>query len=398
MSVEQKTSSRQMNTENIKSGQLSPTEEVTAHDKRLHNVWGRPPASGLRWQLAFIYSILLIALLIAFGLWTFFSGYHTFLSILVAIFVLSVIGAVAAYLLTSMTLRPLRQITDATQAIMYGDFEQRERLLPLMEGNDEISKIAASLHTMVRQTEQARRKQQTAEERSRRLFSDASHQLRTPLTSIRGFTDVLMRGAKNDPEISQRVLGLMKIEAERMTMLVNDLLMLVQLDADSSFQTRYVDLYALTNAEVERVKLLLTDGREISLLPTSKEQLGIQGSEERLKQVLHILIDNALAYGARAPSGWIHLSLNKENGYVVMQISNNGKGIHPSDLPHIFERFFRGKYIPIYDEAVKTPPAGTGLGLSIAQAIVQAHAGEISVQSTPNVETVFTIKFPEGTK
>jgi two-component system OmpR family sensor kinase len=394
MSVEQKTSSSQMDTEHTRSEQLSPNEESVAHETRHHNVWGRPPASGLHWQLAFIYSILLIALLIAFGLWIFFFGYHTFLPILIAILVLSVIGAFAAYLLTSLVLRPLRQVTDTTQAIIYGDLEQRGRLLPLMQGTDEISKLAASLHTMAEQTEQAHRRQQTAEERSRRLFSDASHQLRTPLTSIRGFTDVLMRGAKDDPEISQRVLRMMKVEAERMTMLVNDLLMLVQLDADTPLQTQYIDVYTLTHDEVERVKMILTDGREIRLLPAQEDQLGIRGNEERLKQVLHILFDNALAYGAPAPSGWIHLSINKENGYVVIQISNNGKGIHPSDLPHIFERFYRGKHIPIYDETVKTPPAGTGLGLSIAQAIIQSHAGQISVQSTPDIETAFIMKFP----
>jgi two-component system OmpR family sensor kinase len=394
MSVEQKTSSRQMDTEHKKSEQLSPSEDVAARETRLHSVWGRPPASGLRWQLAFIYSFLLIALLIAFGLFVFFSGYHSFLLILAAILVLSVIGSVIGYLLTSLTLNPLRQVTDTTQAIIYGDYEQRERLLPLMQGNDEVSKLAASLHTMAEQTEQAHLKQHAAEERSRRLFSDASHQLRTPLTSIRGFTDVLMRGAKDDPEISQRVLRLMKIEAERMTMLVSDLLMLVQLDADTPLQTQYIDLFTLTRDEVERVKMIITDGREISIVSAPTEQLGIQGNEERLKQVLHILIDNALAYGEPAPSGWIHLSLNKEGRYVIIQISNNGKGIHPTDLPHIFERFYRGKQIPIYDEKVKTPPAGTGLGLSIAQAIVQAHAGEISVQSTPDIETVFTIKIP----
>jgi two-component system OmpR family sensor kinase len=398
MPVEQKMSSRQLDTEGTKSEQTSSGEEVATGERRLHNVWGRPPASGLRWQLAFIYSILLIAFLIAFGLWVFLTGYHTFLPILIAILVLTAVGAVAAFLLTSFTLRPLRHVTDATQAIIYGDLEQRRRLLPLMQGNDEISKLAASIHTMAEQTEQARHKQQVAEERSRRLFSDASHQLRTPLTSIRGFTDVLMRGAKNDPVIAQRVLGLMKVETERMTMLVNDLLLLVQLDADTSLQTQYIDLYMLTNNEVERAKMILTDGREISLLPTLEHEFGIQGNEERLKQVMHILVENALAYGTPAPSGWIHLSLKKEGDKVILQISNNGKGIDPTDLPHVFERFYRGKYIPIYDAGVKTPPAGTGLGLSIAQAIVQAHAGEISVQSTPDVETVFTIEFPYAEK
>jgi signal transduction histidine kinase len=370
------------------------TGESATQETRLQAVWRSSPVSGMLWQLAFVYSILLLALLIAFGLWIFFSGHDPLWTITSGIIALTIIGAVVAYLLTRLLLRPLRQITDTTQAITFGDLEQRARLRPLMQGNDEISKLATSIYTMAEQTEQAHDRQRTAEQRSRRLFSDAAHQLRTPLTSIRGFTDVLLRGAMDDPAISQRVLPRIRVEAERLTMLVNDLLLLVQLDADNPLQMQYVNLYKLMSEEVERIKMIAANEREVSLLPIeAEEEFGIQGHEEHLKHVIHILIENALSYGAPAPSGWIHLSLNREDDYIVLQISNNGKGIHPSDLPHVFERFFRGQHIPIYDETIKTPPPGTGLGLSIAQAIVQAHAGEISVKSTPNSETVFTIKF-----
>ena len=87
------------------------------------------------------------------------------------------------------------------------------------------------------------------------------------------------------------------------------------------------------------------------------------------------------------------LQLDLQEGFAVLQIIDNGKGIHPDDLPHVFDRFYRGEHMPIYDSD-KAPPSGTGLGLPIALAIVHAHQGDVSVISIPDVETVFTVKLP----
>src|SRR5437667_9278715 len=172
-------------------------------------------------------------------------------------------------------------MTDAAQAITLGDLQQRERLAPLLEGNDEVSKLAASLNDMANQLEQASKEQQASEQRFRRLFSDASHQLRTPLTSLRGFTEVLTRGvAKEDPEATQRVLKLMKGEAERMTRLVNDLLMLARLDDECAAETQYVDLVGLAVEGVEQAKVLATDGRKVTLNLATQERLGVQANAD----------------------------------------------------------------------------------------------------------------------
>jgi signal transduction histidine kinase len=108
---------------------------------------------------------------------------------------------------------------------------------------------------------------------------------------------------------------------------------------------------------------------------------------------LFILFDNALKYGRPAPEGWVRLHLDLQEGYALLQIIDNGKGIHPDDLPHVFDRFYRGEHMPIYDTG-RAPPSGMGLGLPIALAIVHAHQGDISVISTHDVETVFTVKLP----
>ena len=377
-----------------------PTKKHSRRDlSRLYRAWRRRPLSGLRWQLTFVSSLLLAVVVIVYSIWISQSIEYTSLSnllpgIQIAAIVIIIVGAIILFLLINFLLRPLRRMTDTAQAITLGDLQQRERLAPLLEGDDEVSKLAASLNDMANQLEHASQEQQASEQRFRRLFSDASHQLRTPLTSLRGFTEVLTRGvAKEDPETTQRVLKLMRSEAERMTRLINDLLILARLDDDCIPDTEYIDLVDLAVEGVEQAKLLADDGRKVTLHFATDERLGVQANADRLKQVLHILFDNAIKYGRPAPEGWIKLQLDRQNGHALMQVIDNGKGIHPDDLPHIFDRFYRGEHIPTYDK-VKVPPTGTGLGLAIAQTIVRAHEGEITVQSTPDTETVFTVTLP----
>ena len=364
-----------------------------------YSSWRRRPLSSLRWQLGFVYSLLICTLLILFSLWTTYAISHTtaqsvlFFSLQVAVFVLIAVGIFILFFLTNLLLRPLRRMSDAAQAITLGDLQQRERLQPLMKGDDEVSKIASSLTIMGEQLEQTSQSQRSSEQRFRRLISDASHQLRTPLTSIRGFTEVLMRGAKDDPETANRVLKLIKSEAERMTRLVNDLLTLAHFDVEQDIEKQYVDLVDIAVEGVEQAKVLVTDDRKITIYFATHERLGVRANADHLKQVLHILFDNALKYGRPAPEGWVRLQLDQQDGHALIQVIDNGKGIHADDLPHIFDRFYRGEHMPIHEAPWKIPQ-GTGLGLSIARAIVMAHKGSITVLSTPDTETIFTVKLP----
>ena len=364
-----------------------------------YSSWRRRPLSSLRWQLGFVYSLLICTLLILFSLWTTYAISNIpaqgelFFSLQVAVVVLIAVGIFILFFLTNLLLRPLGRMSDAAQAITLGDLQQRERLQPLMKGDDEVSKIASSLTIMGEQLEQASQSQQSSEQRFRRLISDASHQLRTPLTSIRGFTEVLMRGAKDDPETANRVLKLIKSEAERMTRLMNDLLTLAHFDVEQDIEKQYVDLVDIAVEGVEQAKVLATDGRKITIYFATHERLGVRANADHLKQVLHILFDNALKYGRPEPEGWVRLQLDQQDGHALIQVIDNGKGIHADDLPHIFDRFYRGEHMPIYEAPWKIPQ-GTGLGLSIARAIVMAHKGSITVLSTPDTETIFTVKLP----
>ena len=378
-------------------------DEKTDDKLSPYSSWRRRPLSGLLWQMTFFYGLLICVLLILLSIWTSYAILHitiqgvllTSLQIVAALLI--VIGVFALFFLTLYLLRPLRRTSDAAQAITLGDLQQRKRLLPLMKGDDEVSRIATSLSIMGEQLERATKAQQSSEQRFRRFISDASHQLRTPLTSIRGFTEVLMRGAKDDPETALRVLKLIKSEAERMTRLINDLLLLARLDDAQNLEKQVIDLVSLALEGVERAKELATDGRKIGIYFSTHERLNIQANADQLKQVLHILFDNAIKYGRPAPDGWIRLQLDCQDGYAIIQVIDNGKGIHPDDLPHIFERFYRCEHMSTYASPWKVPQ-GTGLGLSIARAIALAHEGTITVASTPEKETIFTVKIPRVTE
>ena len=374
-----------------------PSDEQQAR-RSLASAWRQRPLSGLRWQLTFMYSALLGILLIILSILAYFSlasgtaRGDVQVTILVATIALLAVGVVLVFLLTNMLLRPLRHLSDAAQSIALGDLQQRNRLTPLMNNDDEVSKTAASLNEIVGQLERAERVQQNSDTRFRRLFSDASHQLRTPLTSLRGFTEVLMRSPHEDVETRQRVLRLMKTEAERMTRLVNDLLMLARLDGGDPVPTQVIDLVDIAVESVEQTKILTMDERKISLFFVTDARLNVQANPDKIKQALHILFDNALKYGRPAPDGWIRLRIDKQNDDALLEVIDNGKGIDERDLPYIFDHFYRGEHMPVYNTL--PPPQGAGLGLSIAQAILHAHRGEITVRSEPNKETVFTLRIP----
>ena len=304
-----------------------------------------------------------------------------------------ILGTVLTFFLNTLLLQSLWRVTDAAQAIATGDLKQRERLPLRLPPQDEIDRLAGSLNEMVTRLERAEEMQLASELRFRRFFSDASHQLRTPLTSLRGFTEVLMRGAKDDPEMSTRVLKLMKSEAERMTLLINDLLVLARLDDSGPEQKECIDLLALATEEIEKTRLRAKDARSISLSILTEKRLDLKGDPERIHQLFFVLLDNALRYGRPFPEGTIRIELDREDEHSVMRVIDNGEGIAHNDLAHIFDAFYRVQPKRSANSNGSNP-AGTGLGLTIASAIVRAHSGTISVYSEPSKGTTFTVKLP----
>ena len=351
--------------------------------------WLRPFFS-LRVQLLFAYCLVLIMAVILICMLT----YQQTSSLYVGLVALGTVAlcSLLAFFFTTILLRPLWRVTDAAQAIAVGDLKQRERLPLRLPPQDEIDRLAGSINEMVTRLEHAEEMQRTSEQRFQRFFSDASHQLRTPLTSIRGFTEVLIRGAKDDPETALRVLKRMKSESERMTYLINDLLTLSRLDEHSALKMQYVNLVELATESTEQAKKRVNDGRTITLSITTQENLGLQGDRERLKQLLFVLLDNALKHGRIDPEGAITLKIARRDNQAIIHIIDNGNGITKEDQAHIFDSFYRGRQTSPGPNG--TTVVGTGLGLTIAAAIVRAHQGTISVKSEPGIGTEFTLTLP----
>ncbi len=354
-------------------------------------IWLRPFFS-LRTQLTTAYFFVLCVVIILLSTFNMLNSQQVSNPYMWAV-ILGVIalGTALSFLINTMLLQPLWRVTDASQAIALGDLKQRKRLPLRLPPQDEIDRLAGSLNEMVIRLERAEEMHLASEQRFRRFFSDASHQLRTPLTSLRGFTEVLMRGAKNDPEMSERVLKLMKGEAERMTFLINDLLTLARFDDSRPNKKEYIDLLAIAAEEIDKTRFRAKDKRPITLSILTEQRLGLKGNAEHIRQLFFVLLDNAIKYGRPMPEGTIVVQLGRQEDESVIRVIDNGEGIAQDDLVHIFDAFYRSKHKRATNA---TSPIGTGLGLTIAVAVVRAYDGTISVYSEPGKGTTFTVKFP----
>lgn len=298
------------------------------------------------------------------------------------------IGALIISFFTGIMFTPLRQVTRATMALAQGNLRQR---VPLAQGHDEIANLAVSFNQMADRIEQMFAAQQASEQRAQRFVSDASHELRTPITSLRGFTEVLLRGAKDDPATALHILTLMKSEAERMSELVNNLLTLARLDEGHKAASEEIDLVDLAIDCLQQARRKAPSECKLSLELATQERLQIYASSEQIKQLLLVLLDNAMKYGCTGEQKKVLLHLDKQNQRAQVQIIDYGIGISVDDLPHVFDRFYRGDNA---HTANHTPIPGTGLGLSIALAITQAYQGTLAACSEPHQQTTFTVSFP----
>ena len=276
-----------------------------------------------------------------------------------------------------LSLRPLEKLTRTANAISEGDITKR---MEITDSRDEVQGLAMSFNKMVDQLETALSEERLARDQMENFLSDAAHELRTPLTVIRGYADVL----NHTPEgpIRQRILDSMRNEINRLTRLVNDLLNLTRVKSNVGINIKELDMNDLCHSTLAQIQLLAKD-RRVSC--ESTEQIFVNGDEDKLREVLLNLLDNAVKN--TEANGEIVLSASRSDKDCLIQVSNKGAPISPDFLPHIFERF---KTLKISAGSEK----GTGLGLAIAKAIVEAHKGTITVRSTVDEGTIFTVSIP----
>ncbi|WP_313998239.1 ATP-binding protein [uncultured Paenibacillus sp.] len=285
------------------------------------------------------------------------------------------LAALGSWFLARKALSGVEIISQTAKAIAVSQGFDRRVLYT--GAKDELSHLADTFNEMLESLEKAFVSQ-------RRFIADASHELRAPLTTIRGNLDILQRVKHIPPQDQAEILADTRKEAARMSKLVADLLSLARADAGQEIRMRIVDLSKL----LQEVEL---DMKAWNLQATIRCEYGASaltwGNEDLLKQLLLIFAENAVRYTPE--EGLIALSVDADKERCVMRVADTGIGIEPQDLPHIFERFYRS------ESARMHASDGTGLGLSIAKWIVEFHGGNIIVTSTPGQGSEFQVRLPK---
>ncbi len=289
-----------------------------------------------------------------------------------------VVALVGSWAIAGKALRPIAKMTHTARTIALS--HDLSRRIEVSAHRDELARLATTFNDMLSSIENSYRAQQ-------RFVSDASHELRAPLTAIQGNLELLNR-YKSMPEAERdEALSETTREAERLTRLVADLLALARADAGVPLKHHLIDLDRVV-LDTFRSARQLARGQTLVLDPF--EPVQVNGDEDRLKQLLLILIDNALKYtpeGGQVTVGLCH----SETG-VELLVRDTGVGIAPEAMPHVFERFYRA------DPGRSRDPGGTGLGLPIAQWIVEQHGGTITLESQPGHGTLVRVYLPLPTK
>jgi signal transduction histidine kinase len=294
------------------------------------------------------------------------------------LFALGLVGLSAALIggwaIAGGALRPIARMTSTALTIAHSrDLSHR---IATPRHHDELGRLATTFNDMLTSIETAYQAQQ-------RFVSDASHELRAPLTAIQGNLELIRRHPEMLADDRDEALAEAEREAVRLTRLVADLLALARADAGVTLRHETVDLDAVA-LDAFRSARQLARGQELAL--DTLEPVQVIGDADRLKQLLLIVLDNALKY---TPSGGrVTIGLRQCEGGGEITVQDTGVGIAAADLPRVFERFYRA------DPARSRDAGGTGLGLPIARWIVEQHRGVIHIDSTPGQGTTVTVSLP----
>ncbi len=286
------------------------------------------------------------------------------------------LGTLGGLWITRSALAPLQRMIYTCRRIAAGDLSQR---VNLPARRDEVGQLASAFDNMVAQIEKAFAAQ-------KRFVAAAAHELRTPLTALHGSLEVLLRGAQDDPTTAARLVQGMYREVTRLIRLAEQLLDLTRLDSPVIIHRKSVNLAQFLTGFLDQARRMAGE-RTVTLTPG--EDVTISADPDAFKQVLFNLVDNAIKH--TAPNGRIEIGWEAREKEIAIWVADDGVGIAPDDLPHVFEPFYRG------DRSRSRRRGGAGLGLSLARAVVEAHGGTIEVESELNAGTRVTLRLPRST-
>jgi two-component system OmpR family sensor kinase len=316
------------------------------------------------------------------------TGYVA-VEVVVAALALLVAGTVGL-VLVRRELRPLDRVAATARRVARLPLDRGEVVIAERvpaadtDPSTEVGQVGAALNTMLGHVESALTARHESEVQVRQFVADASHELRTPLASIRGYAELVRRLPEELPPGALQAMARVESESERMTALVEDMLLLARLDAGRPLASEPLDVSVLAIDAVTDAHAAGPDHRWALDLPDDDELL-VLGDDHRLRQVLANLLSNARVH---TPAGTtVTVRARRVRGDVVVHVCDDGPGIPPELRDRLFQRFTRG------DASRARTSGSTGLGLSIVHAVVTAHGGSITVSSSPAGST-FTVVVP----
>jgi two-component system OmpR family sensor kinase len=300
------------------------------------------------------------------------------IELLVTAIVLAAIAAVGLWIVR-LSLRPLDAIGATAAAIAGGDLSRR---IDRADDRTEIGRLGLALNAMLAQIETAFKAREASERKLRRFVADASHELRTPLTAVRAYAELFTRGAASRPDDLARSMTGIARESERMSVFVDDLLLLARLDEGLPLAKEPVALDDVVHEAVETAHTVDPERP----LETDLEALEVIGDPHRLRQIVDNLLANVRAH---TPAGTpVHVGLARAAGNARITVADLGPGMTAEQSAHVFERFYRA------DASRARSSGGVGLGLSIVAAVAAAHGGTVSVDSAPAKGSCFRVDIP----
>ena len=312
-----------------------------------------------------------------------FVSQHDFLLLSLLLIFAGLLSASFGFLLANSMTDSLRQLQEGANQLATGDFSTRVHL----DDVDELAGLADSFNKMADDLEQSFARERELEQARRDLIAAVSHDLRTPLTSIRAMIEALADGVVTDPDTVQRYYATIRTQAESLSSLINDLFELSQLESGQiELRLEPVNINDLVSDVLESMhpqaeaKAVALAGEFSTDLPATEAEL------VKIQRVLHNLVQNAIR--DTPAHGSISLATKAVPQGVQVDVADTGEGITAEDLPHIFDQFFRG------EKSRSRETGGAGLGLAIAKGIVEAHNGEILVNSQVGHGTCFSIVLP----
>jgi two-component system OmpR family sensor kinase len=308
--------------------------------------------------------------------------------VLVGLAVLA-LALVIGWLLIRRNLQPLERITATAETISSGDLSQR---VGMPDDGSEVGKLGQAFDGMLDQIEsafasqhQALRAKEASEQMLRQFVADASHELRTPLTTVRGYADLHRAGGLEQPADLSQAMDRIGSESKRMSVLVEDLLLLARLDQGRPLREDVVSLSALVSDAVADLHAV-EPGRPLSTSIAS--DVRVKGDEDRLRQLIGNLLANVRVH--TPPDSPVEVSLAAEADAVMLKVVDHGPGIDAAHVEHVFDRFYRA------DAGRTRDRGGSGLGLAIASSIAAAHGGSLEHSATPGGGATFTLTLPRA--